>query len=80
MPTDFEILAGFLERFGDEVEGREAQEPPAEVKNRLRDFARGQLPQPDCAELMALLGRNPGWIAHLANEVKAMRAGPSTPE
>jgi hypothetical protein len=73
MTNDFEIVAGFLERFGGEAEGRELPEPPAEIRNQLRDLARGHLTQPQCAELLALLSRNPGWISHLAYEVKTLR-------
>jgi hypothetical protein len=75
MTNNFEILAGFLERFGHEVEGRELPEPPPEVRHQLRDLARGHLPQTQCAELLDLLNRNPAWIARLADEVKAMRPG-----
>lgn len=78
MPNSFEILAGFLERFGDEVEGRELQEPPPEIQTKLRDLARGHLPESERAELFALLSQNPGWIARLASEVKNLRAGPDT--
>jgi hypothetical protein len=75
MSNDFEILAGFLERFGDDVEGREHHEPPPEIRSQLRDLARGRLPQAECADLLVLLNRNPAWIASLAEEVKATRAG-----
>lgn len=80
MPNNFEILAGFLERFGDEVEGRELQEPPPEIKSQLRELAQGHLPQAQCTELLAVLGRNPAWISRLADEVKALRAGGGTKE
>jgi hypothetical protein len=53
MPNNFEILAGFLDRFGDEVEGRESPEPPPEIQNRLRDLAQGRLAPAESAELMA---------------------------
>ncbi len=76
MNDPFEILAGFLERFGDEVEGRELQETPEDVRIKLRDFARGGLPHSERAELFALLNRNPAWIGRLAEEVKALRAAP----
>jgi len=73
MPNTFQILAGFLERFGDEVEGRELPEPPAEIRAKLHAFARGNLPKADQSELMNLLSQNPGWISRLAQEVKALR-------
>jgi hypothetical protein len=82
MASSFEILAGFLDRFGDEVEGRELPEPPPEIQDKLRNLARGALPEGERAELLAQLNRNPGWIARLAVEIKALRAGPdaSKPE
>ena len=74
MTNDFKILACFLERFGDEVEGRGLPEAPPEIQNQLRDLALGRLPQTQCDELLALLSRNPAWIGRLADEVKALRA------
>jgi len=38
---EFEILAGFLAKFGDEVEGRELQELPKDVQVKLRELAQG---------------------------------------
>jgi len=75
MPDQFEILARFLERFGDEVEGREVGDPGDDTRARLKQLARGELPEAEQAELFARLNRNPEWIAWLAREVKAMRAG-----
>ncbi len=74
MPNDFVILAGFLERFGDEVEGRELQEPPPKIKRQIHDMARGQLPPDESAGLLVLLNQNPAWIARLAEEVKSLRS------
>ncbi len=76
MSNTFEILAGFLERFGDEVEGRELQEPPEVVRTKLRAFARGELPKAEHGELLSLLSQNPGWIPQLATDVKALRTDP----
>jgi hypothetical protein len=78
MPNDFELLVGFLERHGDEVEGRELAEPPARVRGQLRALARGDLGETERQELLALLGQNPGWVARLAEEVKALRDRPGT--
>jgi hypothetical protein len=75
MLNNFEILAGFLDRFGDEVEGRELHDAPPEIQDQLRELARGNLPENQCAELLALLNRHPAWIGLLAGEVKAMRTG-----
>jgi hypothetical protein len=36
MPNEFEILSGFLARFGEEVEGRAAQSLTPEIAAQLR--------------------------------------------
>ena len=76
MSNTFEILAGFLDRFEDEVEGRELQEPPEAVRTKLGAFAKGELPKAEHEELLSMLRQNPGWVARLAAEVKALRADP----
>jgi hypothetical protein len=73
MANEFEILAGFLARFGDEVEGRELQDLPRNVQDQLRELARGSLPETERSQLMSLLNQNPAWIGQLADEVKALR-------
>jgi hypothetical protein len=73
MAETFQILTGFLERYGNEVEGRELQEPPEEMKIKLQQLARGKLPEREQSDLFALLSRNPPWVARLAQEVKALR-------
>jgi hypothetical protein len=77
MAETFEILAGFLERFGAEVEGREAQEPTEEAKAQLRKLARGSLEEAEQGKLYVLLNQNPEWVAWLAHEVKALRGWPT---
>jgi hypothetical protein len=74
MANEFEILAGFLAKFGDEVEGRELQDLPKNVQAQLRELARGSLPETERSQLMTLLKENPTWIGRLADEVKALRA------
>ena len=74
MKNNFEILAKFLEKFGDEVEGREFAELTPEVNTKLQQFARGTLPAAEQGELIERLSQNPQWISRLASEVKAMRA------
>ena len=74
MAHPFEILAGFLDRFGEDVEGRELSEPPENVQAELRAFAKGDLPREKHEQLLSLLSKNHGWLAWLANEVKALRA------
>jgi len=75
MANDFEILAGFLAKFSDEVEGRELQDLPKDVQGKLRSLAQGSLPETERSRLFDLLKENPAWIGRLADEVKAMRTG-----
>jgi hypothetical protein len=74
MNDKFQILLKFLDRFDDEVQGRELSEPPAEAKTRLQQFARGGLPEQEQAKIFGLLDENPEWIAWLAQEVKGLRS------
>ncbi|HWX21738.1 MAG TPA: hypothetical protein VN578_17680 [Candidatus Binatia bacterium] len=73
MRDTFQILAKFIERFGDEVEGRELQEPSQDTKVKLQQLARGTLSEPQRAELFLQLHHNPQWLPWLAQEVKALR-------
>ena len=73
MQNTFEILAGFLERYGVEVEGRGTSPLPAEMENKLRAFARGELSEADQMDLIRRLDERPDWIAFLAGEIKALR-------
>jgi hypothetical protein len=75
MANEFQILAGFLAKFGDEVEGRESQNLPKDVQGKLRDLAQGNLPESERSRLFDLLKENPAWIGRLAEEVKALRTG-----
>ena len=73
MPNTFEILNGFLVRFGNEVEGRQSADLPAEVMAQLRSFARGQLPAAEQEKLIQQLNDHPDWVIVLAAEAKALR-------
>jgi len=73
MQNTFEILTGFLARYGAEVEGRETHTLPNELKTRLQRFARGELSEADQLELIRQLNERPEWIAFLAGEIKALR-------
>jgi hypothetical protein len=75
MANDFEILAGFLAKFSDEVEGRELQELPKDVQVKLREMAQGNLPESERSRVFDLLKENPAWVGRLADEVKALRTG-----
>ena len=73
MAERLQILLKFLERFDDEVQGRELSEPGEETKIKLRNFARGTLPEKEQTEVFVLLDKNPEWTAWLAGEVKGLR-------
>ena len=73
MSNTFEILTGFLARFGDEVEGREAPDLPPEINAQLRRFACGQLTAAEQEKLIQQLNDHPDWVAALATEAKALR-------
>ena len=76
---NFQILSRFLERYGDDVEGRALVEPTGDTRDKIKRLARGTLPESERAELFAVLNRNPDWIGWLAREVKALRdAGAGT--
>jgi hypothetical protein len=74
MSERFQILLKFLDRFDDEVQGREMTEPDGEARVRLERLARGTLPEREQDEVFALLDRKPEWIGWLARAVKALRA------
>jgi hypothetical protein len=73
MPDDFSILAGFLERFDEEVEGRALDEPAEDVQRQLMAFAGGTLAEAERAQVIQLLQAHPQWIPWLAQQVKALR-------
>jgi hypothetical protein len=74
MTERLHVLLKFLERFDDEVQGRELSEPAEEAKDKLQRFARGTLPEKEQTEVFILLDHHPEWTAWLAKEVKGLRA------
>ena len=76
MPNTFEILAGFLDHFDHDVQGREHLQVSENVRTKLREFAAGKLPPHEQDDLVQQLNRNPEWVASLAAEVKALRSSP----
>jgi len=76
MSNPFETLAGFLDRFSGEVEGRSLEEPSAELRLKLQQFARGTLAESERDSLILLLKENPHWVSLIAGEVKALRGSP----
>jgi hypothetical protein len=77
MSTAFEILARFLDRTESEVEGRSMEQPAPAMKVKLRQFARGELPEAEQKALFDQLSRNRHWIPVLADEVKSLRPPPA---
>jgi hypothetical protein len=73
MPNEIKTLLEFLDRFSDEVEGRSLEQPPDGLKAKLRDFARGQLPEPERRKLIGQLKQHPDWLASLAGEARSLR-------
>ena len=73
MSNIFKTLAGFLDRTDPEVEGRELEQPPPAVQLKLRQLARGELPEAQRRDLFDQLERHRHWIPLLADEVKALR-------
>jgi len=78
MPNSFEILSRFLDRFGDDVEGRSREQPSADVQLELKQFVSGALSEAERTELLRRLAANPQWLTLLAREAKALgnAAGP----
>ena len=74
MSNSFKILAGFLDRTEPEVQGRSMEDPPTSVQGKLRQFARGELPEAEHKDLFKHLQRNRHWIPLLADEVKSLRS------
>jgi hypothetical protein len=74
MSDTFKILADFLEKYGDDVEGRSAAKAPDEVRRQLQDFAAGHLRPDERARISQLLKENPQWVGLLAEAVRT--AGP----
>lgn len=74
MTERLQILLKFLDRFDNEVQGRELSEPAEETKVKLQRFARGTLTEDEQTDVFVLLDRNPDWTAWLAKEVKGLRS------
>ena len=75
MSNDFEILSRFLDRYGDDVEGRELDEIPDHIKPKLRDFAYGTLSETERRDLAKLLKEHSAWVRFLAGEARTLRDG-----
>lgn len=70
MNDELKILAGFLAKYSEDVQGRSAEEPPTEIVSRIHDFADGSLDEADRVKLSEELKQNPHWIGHLAEAAR----------
>jgi len=73
MNETFQILAGFLDKFSDDVVGHAREDIPADLRARLRDFAQGTLDDAERARLCLSMKENPQWIPALAMEARTPR-------
>lgn len=73
MTSSFAIIAGFLDRSESEVEGHALEAPSEAVLAKLRDFARGKLPDAERLEVICRLNQNPHWVQLLAEDLKSLR-------
>lgn len=72
MNDELKILAGFLAKYSEDVEGRSVEEPPTEIVTRIRSFADGSLDEADRVKLSEELKQNPHWIGHLAEAARRL--------
>jgi hypothetical protein len=73
MNNTFQILAGFLDKYSDDVVGHAREEVPTDLRPRLRDFAHGVLDDTERARLCKSLKENPQWIPALAEAARTPR-------
>lgn len=73
MNDDFKILLEFFEGGGQEVAGRAAAAVPAEVRERIAKFARGDCTEEERAEIKKLLQQQPDLIPVLVTETRSLR-------
>ncbi|MBM3834899.1 MAG: zf-HC2 domain-containing protein [Verrucomicrobia bacterium] len=78
MVDTFKILTAFLDKFAVEAEGNTPVEPTEEIKRKLGAFAKGELPEAEREELIALLKANPHWVSFLADQAKMLRSSDET--
>lgn len=73
MANDFEQITRFLNRFDDEVQGRDAMRPDPELRDQLERLARGECTDNERTRLCELLSKHPEWVGFLADSIKQMR-------
>ena len=73
MSEPFKILADFLDQFEPQVSGRSTEPAPAEMRQKLELFAKGDLAPEERGEICAMLAQRPEWVEILVREVKKLR-------
>jgi hypothetical protein len=73
---DFKILMEFFAGNPPEVAGRSAAAIPAEVREKITKFARGNCSEEERVEMKKLLQTQPDLIPALVTETKALRQEP----
>ena len=79
MNDTLQILAGFLDKYSDDVVGHAREELSPDLRARLRDFAHGTLDETERARLCQALKENPQWIPTLATEARTPRGERDSP-
>ncbi len=74
MNEQLKILAGFLEKYSEDVVGHSAEEPPTEIAKRIRAFADGKLDESARVKLSEELKQNPHWIRNLAEAARPQKS------
>jgi hypothetical protein len=70
MNEQLQILAGFLEKYSEDVVGHSAEEPPPQIAEQIRAFANGKLDEAARVKLSEELKENPHWIRNLAEAAR----------
>ena len=73
MSDDFSLLFQFLDRVGDEVQGRGDRSLDAEKTALIERFIAGGCSEKDRRELSEFLQLHPAWIRWIADRVQATR-------
>ena len=76
MNDDFKILLEFFDGDAQEVAGRAAATIPAELRERIAEFASGKCTEEERVEMKKLLQEQPNLISALVTETRALRQSP----
>ncbi len=73
MPADFKVIFRLLELTEGEVQGRQSTRPPKQVEGLIQALLSGELDASNRRQLCEALGREPRWLAWLAEQIKGRR-------